>query len=60
MVNIEELYRYIIDNNIATEEELNLIIDIFGYNEEVLNNVLYAKTGYRDIEQHRDSELLDE
>ena len=41
----------IIENGIATEEELQLVTNINGYNEESLNDVIYARTGYRDIEQ---------
>lgn len=51
MENIDQLYNEIIDNGIATESELNLVTDINGYNEETLNNVIYARTGYHDIEQ---------
>jgi hypothetical protein len=46
-----EIWEYIIEHEIATEEELQLITDINGYKEETLNDVLYARTGYRNIEQ---------
>ena len=36
---------------IATEEELSLVTAIDGYNEDTLNNVIYVRTGYNDIEQ---------
>ena len=36
---------------IATEEELSLVTAIDGYNEDALNNVIYVRTGYNDIEQ---------
>ena len=36
---------------IATEEELSLVTAIDGYNEDTLNNVIYARTGYNDIYQ---------
>lgn len=48
---IDEIWQYIIDNNIATEEELQLITSINGYNEETLNDVIYCRTGYRSVEQ---------
>ena len=45
------LYQY----DIATENELKLVTSINGYNIDTLNDILYARTGLRDIEQ-----LLDE
>jgi hypothetical protein len=47
---------YIVESNIATEEELCLVTSINGMNEESLNSVLYARTGYRSIEQMQDCE----
>lgn len=51
-----EIWQYIIDNNIATEEELQLVTDINGYNVETLNSVIYSKTGYRSTEQLEEPE----
>jgi len=45
---------YLIDNGIATEDELQLVTCIIGYNLDTLNKVIYAKTGYRSIEQLKD------
>lgn len=42
---------------IATEEELQLITAIDGYNEEVLNDVIYARTGCQDIKQFCENDL---
>ena len=41
---------------IATWEELELITAINGYNEDTLNDVIYVRTGYRNIEQLLDEE----
>jgi len=41
----------LINRGIATEEELRLVTNINGYNERSLDAVLYAKTGYRSLEQ---------
>lgn len=46
-----EAWDYLIDNMIATEEELRLVTNINGYNMDTLEAVLYARTGYRSIEQ---------
>ena len=41
---------------IATGEELSLVTAINGYNEDTLNDVIYVRTGYRNIEQLLDEE----
>lgn len=48
------LWDFIIDNNIATESELQLVTDINGWNEETMNDVIYAKIGLRSYEQCKD------
>lgn len=35
----------------ATQGELELVTCINGYKEETLNDVIYARTGYRHYEQ---------
>lgn len=46
-----DIWNYLVDNNIVSEETLQVITSINGYNEDTLNDVIYAVTGYRDIEQ---------
>ena len=60
MLNTEELWDAIIEEGIATEEELHLVTDINGYNNDTLNDVIYARTGYRDMEQYEDLDEEDE
>lgn len=48
---MEENIQYLIENNIATEEEVILVCSINGYNQETLEDILYARTGYRSFEQ---------
>lgn len=45
------LWDFIIDNNIATESELQLVTSINGWTEETMNDVIYAKKGLRSYEQ---------
>ena len=40
----------------TTDEELSLVTAIDGYNEDTLNDVIYVRTGYRNIEQLLDEE----
>lgn len=51
-----ELWDLIIGYEIATKEELSLITNINGYSVETLNDVIYARTGYRDVEQFLEEE----
>ena len=50
-LSLEEYWQKIIELEIATENELQLITNINGYNYETLNDVIYARTGYRDLYQ---------
>ena len=46
----------IINYGIATEQEMALVLMINGTSIEQLNNIIYAKTGYRNIEQFIEEE----
>lgn len=48
------LWDFIVDNNIATEDEVRLVTDINGLNEETMTDIIYAKTGLRSYEQCKD------
>ena len=47
----DQIWDYITENYIATEDELILITSINGMNEDSLNAVLYVRTGYHTIDQ---------
>ena len=49
--NIEDVWGLLVDMGIATDEELQLVTSINGYNIDTLNDVIYVRTGYHDIEQ---------
>ena len=48
---IERVWEMLVDMGIATDEELQLVTSINGYNIDTLNDVIYVRTGYHDIEQ---------
>jgi len=50
-----KIWDYLINSGIATEQELILITNINGYNIESLNQVIYARTGYRSLKQLQES-----
>ena len=47
----EKIWDLIVDLNIATDDEINLVSDINGYSEETLMDIIYARTGLRSLEQ---------
>lgn len=47
----DEVWEYLEMYGIATNEELQLVTDINGYSMETLMDVIYARTGYRNMEQ---------
>jgi hypothetical protein len=55
-MSLEQMWDYLIECGIATRDELVLVTNINGYNEEALESVLYARTGYRSIEQLEECE----
>ena len=55
-MDISTIWDAIIEYGIATDEELLLVTAIDGYNEDTLNDVIYVRTGYRNIEQLLDEE----
>lgn len=50
------MYDYMVESEIATTEELNLARNLVsGSWLEVLNSVLFIRTGYRDLEQYMEA-----
>ncbi len=53
---MNELWDYITECNIATENEICLVTSINGTNLDTLKDILYSRTGYRSLEQIKDCE----
>lgn len=53
-----ETYEYLVDNGIATDDEIILVTNINGYNLESLNAILFVRTGWRNLEQALEMEGL--
>ena len=58
-MSLEDYNNYLINNLGISEEEINCITSINGYNEDTLDNVLYYYTCYRDLEQYLECEDLE-
>ena len=55
-MSTDEKYEYLIDNGLATEQEMQLITGVMGYRDETMEGVLYYRSGYEDFEQLIDEE----
>ena len=55
-----ELWTLIVKYGIAIDSEIDLVTDINGNSIETLNDIIYARTGYRDIESYEESEFDDD
>lgn len=51
---LDKIWDDIIEYGIATEDELQLITSISGYNETTLNDIIYVRTGYHDMDQYKE------
>lgn len=58
-MSLEDYNNYLINNLGISEEVINCITSINGYNEETFDNILYYYTGYRDLEQYLECEDLE-
>ena len=58
MNKLNKIYDFIIESNIATESEIQLVTKINGWNEDSFNDIIYVKTGYRDMKQLKESEWV--
>lgn len=55
-MTLNDMYDYLVDHGIATEEEVELVTCINGYNEETMESILYARTGYHSFYQLEDED----
>ena len=51
MINkqFDKHYDILVEYSVATPDEIRLVCCINGHSEETLENILYAKVGYRDF-----------
>lgn len=50
-MTIDETWDYLVETGTFTEEELQLVTDLNGYSFNTIDDAIYARTGYRNIEQ---------
>ena len=54
-MTVDEMWTYLEGNGIATEEELHLVSNGWGFNEETMETVLYVRTGEREFEEDEEA-----
>ena len=57
MKNLDYYHDWLIEYGIATHEEIQLVTNINGWNGEAMNSIVYARTGYRSVEQYTECQL---
>ena len=50
-MSTDDMWDFLIEHEIATEDELRLVTSINGYSQDTMEAVLYSRTGYRDFDQ---------
>lgn len=58
-MNIDQVWQLLLDYDIATENELNLVTNINGYKIESLESIIYARTGLNSVDQLLDDLEID-
>jgi len=53
-MNKEQMWGYLKDVVLVSEQTLQVVTDINGYSEETMCDILYAVTGYRDFDQYKE------
>ncbi len=53
---MEYYWEVFTERGIATEDEINLVTDICGCTMQSMYDILYARTGYRNLEQYFEGE----
>lgn len=51
MKNLDSIYDLLKEYEIATEDEINLVTSINGWNLESYESIIYARTGLNSVDQ---------
>lgn len=50
-LTVNELWAELVERDLFTDRELQLLTNINGFSIETLNDALYSRYGYRDYDQ---------
>ena len=51
-MSLDEKAEYLVNTVGLSDETVNIVCSINGYNEQTMEDILYATTGYRDFDQY--------
>lgn len=51
MYEVNEIWTILVEYGIATDEEIGLVVALNGKSTRTLNDILYVRTGCRNLEQ---------
>ena len=51
---LEMIYDSILEEGIATSEEMSLVLNILGVNEEAFDSIVRARTEFRTMAQYKE------
>ena len=51
MYEVNEIWMILVEYGIATDEEIGLVVALNGKSARTLNDILYVRTGCRNLEQ---------
>jgi len=54
---LNTMYDKMLELELCTFEEIELVTSINGYNEQAINDIVYVRTGYNRLEQY--TEMLE-
>jgi len=49
---LNNMYETILELEVCTFEELELVTSINGFNEQAMNDIVYVRTGYQKLDQY--------
>ena len=55
---LNHMYDTILELELATFEELELVTCINGFNEQAMNDIVYVRVGYQTLDQYLEMEAL--
>lgn len=59
-ITLEEKYDMLVELGVVTQSELSLVCAILGYNESMINKIIFVCTGYQTYEDWWAEEIEEE
>lgn len=50
-MDVYDIWGYLVEYGVATDKEIELVVSINGLTEETMNDIIFVRTGFNNIEQ---------